>query len=293
LPVSEKVLRIEKDAEISIKRQCELIGLNRSCFYYERKPIVSMEDKIIMEYIDRVYTEIPFYGVPRMTREVNERLENELKEGRETGVILPINHKRIYRLMQIIGIQALRPKRNLSMPDKNHRIYPYLLKDLRITHPNHVWSIDITYIKIKGDWMYLTAIIDWYSRFVLSWELSDTMETAFCIEALQKALTIGTPDIHNSDQGAQMTAEAYLSILESNPNIRISMDAKGRCFDNIFIERFWRSLKYEDVYIKEYQSPRDARNSITAYIEFYNYRRFHQSLNYKKPAEIYFGREKN
>ena len=252
-----------------------------------------MEDKIIMEYIDRVYTEIPFYGVPRMTREVNERLENELKEGRETGVILPINHKRIYRLMQIIGIQALRPKRNLSMPDKNHRIYPYLLKDLRITHPNHVWSIDITYIKIKGDWMYLTAIIDWYSRFVLSWELSDTMETAFCIEALQKALTIGTPDIHNSDQGAQMTAEAYLSILESNPNIRISMDAKGRCFDNIFIERFWRSLKYEDVYIKEYQSPRDARNSITAYIEFYNYRRFHQSLNYKKPAEIYFGREKN
>ncbi len=286
-------MRIEKDAEISIKRQCELIGLNRSCFYYERKPIVSMEDKIIMEYIDRVYTEIPFYGVPRMTREVNERLENELKEGRETGVILPINHKRIYRLMQIIGIQALRPKRNLSMPDKNHRIYPYLLKDLRITHPNHVWSIDITYIKIKGDWMYLTAIIDWYSRFVLSWELSDTMETAFCIEALQKALTIGTPDIHNSDQGAQMTAEAYLSILESNPNIRISMDAKGRCFDNIFIERFWRSLKYEDVYIKEYQSPRDARNSITAYIEFYNYRRFHQSLNYKKPAEIYFGREKN
>jgi len=293
LPVSEKVLQIEREAEISIKRQCELVGLNRSCFYYERKPIVSMEEKIIMDYIDRVYTDIPFYGVPRMTREVNERLENELKEGRETGVILPINHKRIYRLMQIIGIQALRPKKNLSIPDKNHRIFPYLLTDLMITHPNHVWSIDITYIKIKGDWMYLVAIIDWYSRFVLSWELSDTMETAFCVSALQKALTIGTPDIHNSDQGAQMTAEAYVSVLESYPHIRISMDHKGRCFDNIFIERFWRSLKYEDVYIKDYQSPREARESIRAYIEFYNYRRFHQSLNYKKPAEIYFGREKN
>ena len=156
---------------------------------------------------------------------------------------MPINHKRIYRLMRIVGIQALRPKPNLSIPEKTHRIYPYLLKDVLITHPNHVWSIDITYIKLKGDWMYLVAIIDWYSRFILSWELSDTMEVAFCTETLQKALRIATPDIHNSDQGAQMTAEAYLSILESNPSIRISMDHNGRCFDNIFIERFWRSIK--------------------------------------------------
>ncbi len=289
MPVNEKVLRIERDnPAISIKRQCEIIGLNRSCFYYERKQTVSLEDKIIMDYIDRVYTDIPFYGVPRMTREVNDRINVELKNGKDIGVELPINHKRIYRLMQIIGIQALRPKKNLSIPNKSHRIFPYLLKDLLITHPNHVWSIDITYIKIKGDWMYLVAIIDWYSRFVLSWELSDTMETAFCVSALQKALTFGIPDIHNSDQGAQMTAEAYLSILEGYPHIRISMDSKGRAFDNIFIERFWRSLKYEEVYLKEYQSPKEARESICAYMEFYNYKRFHQSLNYRTPAKVYF-----
>lgn len=294
MEVSEKVLRIEREnQEISIKRQCELIGLNRSCFYYERKPIVSPEDKIIMDYIDRVYTKIPFYGVPRMTREVNGRIKEELEAGKQAAVMLPINHKRIYRLMQIIGIQAVRPKKNLSIPDKSHKIYPYLLKDLLITHPNHVWSIDVTYIKIKGDWIYLVAIIDWYSRFVLSWELSDTLQTGFCIRALQKALTFGIPEIHNSDQGSQMTAEAYLSILESYSGIRISMDSRGRAFDNIFIERFWRSLKYEEVYLKEYQSPREAKESIGAYMNFYDYKRFHQSLNYKTPAEIYFCKEKN
>ena len=228
-----------------------------------------------------------------MTREVNDRLKLAMIQ-EEIGLFsLPINHKRIYRLMRIMDIQALRPKPNLSVPNKEHFIYPYLLKDVSITHPNHVWSLDITYIRIKGDWMYLVAIIDWFSRFVLSWELSDTMTVDFCARALEKALTYGLPDIHNSDQGAQMTAREYLAILQRYPSIRISMDHKGRCFDNIFIERFWRSLKYEEVYVKDYASPREARESIDLYMEFYNNKRFHQSLDYKTPAVIYFKNARN
>lgn len=289
LSVVEKVDLIDRDhTNLSIRRQCELIDLHRSGFYYKRKPEVSWEDKIIMDYLDKTYTDIPFYGVPRMTREVNDRLKIAMKDSIIEAFPLPINHKRIYRLMQILDIQALRPKPKLSIPDKNHLIYPYLLKDVSITHPNHVWSLDITYIKLKGDWMYLVAIIDWYSRFVLAWELSDTMTVDFCISALEKALTYGLPEIHNSDQGSQMTAKEYLAILQQHPTIRISMDHKGRCFDNIFIERFWRSLKYEEVYLKDYQSPREARESITAYMEFYNYKRFHQALKYQTPASVYF-----
>ena len=244
-----------------------------------------------MDYIDKVYTDIPFYGVPRMTREVNERILIDLKKGKQLDIILPINHKRIYRLMQIIGIQALFPKPNLSTPNKDHQIYPYLLKGIPITHPNHVWSVDITYIKLRGEFMYLFAVIDWYSRFILAWELSDTMTVDFCISALEKALTTyGVPDIHNSDQGSQMTAKEYLGILQQHETIRISMDHKGRCFDNIFIERFWRSLKYEEVYLKDYASPREARLSIGEYMKFYNDKRFHQSLNYETPSNIYFGK---
>lgn len=241
-----------------------------------------------MDYLDKTNTDIPFYGVPRITREVNSRLEQAMKEGTIDMFCLPVNHKRIYRLMKILDIQALYPKPKLSIPNKNHLIYPYLLKDVTITRPNHVWSIDITYIKLKGDWMYLVAIIDWYSRFVLSWELSDTMTVDFCAEALEKALTFAIPEIHNSDQGSQMTAKEYLAILQRYPTIRISMDHRGRCFDNIFIERFWRSFKYEEVYLKDYESPREARESITAYMDFYNYKRFHQSLNYQIPAKVYF-----
>lgn len=289
LSTIEKAGFIEKDnSTLSIRRQCELIGLHRSGLYYKRKPLVSWEDKIIMDYLDQIYTDIPFYGVPRMTLEVNARLAAAMKTGTLEMFDLPVNHKRIYRLMQIVDIQALRPKPKLSIPDKNHFIYPYLLTGVSVTHPNHVWSLDITYIKLQGDWMYLVAIIDWYSRFVLSWELSDTMTVDFCIRALKKALTYGIPDIHNSDQGSQITAEEYLAVLQRYPTIRISMDHKGRCFDNIFIERFWRSLKYEEVYLKDYQSPKEARESIDTYMNFYNYKRFHQSLNYQTPAKIYF-----
>jgi putative transposase len=292
--IVEKVAVIERGHEtLSIQRQCELVGLTRSVFYYERKPAVSWEDKIIMDYIDQTYTDIPFYGVPRMTREVNARLGEAMKENSIEKFAMPVNHKRIYRLMQILDIQALRPKPNTSIPNTAHLIYPYLLKEVAITHPNHVWSVDITYIKLKGDWMYLVAIIDWYSRFILGWQVADTMNVGFCMEALTNALSRGIPEIHNSDQGSQFTAEAYLGILKAYPGIRISMDAKGRCFDNIFIERFWRSFKYEEVYLKDYQSPREARESIRAYIDFYNYKRFHQSLNYKTPAAIYFQDRKN
>ncbi|MGH2643720.1 MAG: IS3 family transposase [Chitinophagaceae bacterium] len=287
--IIEKVGAIERNREdISILRQCELLGLNRSAFYYERETEVSWEDKIVMDYIDKTYTDLPFYGVPKMTREVNDRLLRDMNLNIIEGFSLPINHKRIYRLMQILDIHALRPKPKLSIPNKDHFIYPYLLKDVEITHPNHVWSLDITYIKLRGDWMYLVAIIDWYSRFVLSWELSDTMTVDFCMSALQKALQYGLPDIHNSDQGSQMTAEKYVAILKGYPSIKISMDHKGRCFDNIFIERFWRSLKYEEVYLKDYQSPREARISIGDYMTFYNYKRFHQSLAYQTPAKVYF-----
>lgn len=287
--IAEKIACIEKDhADLSIRKQCALLGLHRSGLYYPRKPLVSPEDKIVMDYIDQTYTDIPFYGVPRMTKEVNDRLRIDMKNEKIEVFILPVNHKRIYRLMHVLDIQALRPRPKLSIPNKDHTIYPYLLKNVLITHPNHVWSLDITYIKLKGDWMYLVAIIDWYSRFILSWELSDTMHVDFCIAALEKALSFGLPDIHNSDQGSQMTAKEYLAILQRYPSIRISMDHKGRCFDNIFIERFWRTLKYEEVYLKEYQSPREARQSISGYMQFYNYKRFHQSLKYKTPASVYF-----
>lgn len=289
LSTVEKVDLIEKDTiALSIRRQCELLGLHRSGFYYERKPEVSFEDKIIMDYLDQTYTDIPFYGVPRMTREVNFRLEEAMKKEKIDMFALPINHKRIYRLMRILDMQAMRPKPNLSIPSKDHMIYPYLLKNVPVTNPNHVWSIDITYIKLKGDWMYLAAIIDWYSRFVLAWELSDTMSVGFCITTLEKALKHGLPQIHNSDQGSQMTAKEYIAILQKHPTIRISMDHKGRCFDNIFIERFWRTLKYEEVYLKDYQSPKEARQSIRDYMQFYNYKRFHQSLDYQTPAKVYF-----
>jgi putative transposase len=190
--------------------------------------------------------------------------------------------------MGIMGIEAIFPKPNLSKPNITHDIYPYLLTDLEISHPNHVWGVDITYIRLKGDWLYLFVVLDWFSRYILSWELSDSLSSDFCCQTLRRALTIGVPDIHNSDQGSQLTAEEYLDILKSHPNIKISMDHKGRCFDNIFTERLWRTVKYEEVYLKDYQSPKEARRSLTEYLKFYNEERFHSSLNYKTPAEIYF-----
>lgn len=228
-----------------------------------------------MNRIDEIYTECPFYGSRKITGQL-----------RKEGCL--INRKRIQRLMRILDIRAVYPKPNLSQPDKQHSIYPYLLKDKMIDRPNQVWGIDITYIRLKNTWLYLAAILDWFSRYVLAWELSDSLETEFCCQTLKKALTIGTPDVHNSDQGSQTTANEYLDILKAYPDIKISMDGQGRAFDNIFIERLWRTVKYEEVYLKEYQTPKEARQNLDDYFNFYNHKRLHQSLGYQTPAEVYF-----
>ena len=201
-----------------------------------------------------------------------------------------VNHKRVHRFMQVMEIQALYPKPKISTPDKQHEVYPYLLKGVTAGYPNHIWGTDITYIRVKGTWMYLVAILDWFSRYVVSWELSDSLTGEFCREALRRALEIAIPEIHNSDQGAQFTAEEYLAILKAFETIQISMDSRGRAMDNIFTERLWRTVKYEEVYLKEYQSPRQARQSLTEYFTFYNHERKHQSLQYETPEAVYFNR---
>lgn len=276
--MSHKLTLIERDhPKLSIREQCELLQLNRSSVYWERKPEVSAQDIVVMNAIDALYTRRPFYGVRRITDHLLI-----------PGVV--VNHKRIHRLMQVMGIQAIHPRPNLSKADKQHEIYPYLLKDLEITCPNQVWGTDITYIRVNGSWSYLTAILDWFSRYVIAWELSDTLCTEFCVENLKKALRIALPDIHNSDQGVQFTADAYLDILKLYPSIRISMDGRGRAMDNIFTERLWRSVKYEEVYLKDYQSPREARDSLSEYFEFYNTERKHSSLKKQTPESVYFNK---
>lgn len=237
-----------------------------------------MEDIKVMNAIDKLYTKRPYYGARRITRNLET-----------PGVV--VNHKRVHRLMRIMGIQAIYPEPKTSDPNKQHTKYPYLLKGITAGYPNHIWGTDITYIRVKGTWMYLVAIMDWFSRYVLSWELSDTLCVEFCIEALKRALEIAVPAIHNSDQGAQFTAEEYLAILKAIETIRISMDGRGRAMDNIFTERLWRTVKYEEVYIKEYQSPKEALLSLREYFTFYNHERKHQSLNYETPETIYFNRQ--
>jgi putative transposase len=266
---------------LSITRQCELLAISRSGYYYSPLPM-SGETLSLMRRIDEIYTESPEYG----SRNIRDLLR---REGRR------VNRKRVQRLMRLMGIEAIYPKRNLSKPGmgSEHKIYPYLLKGLVIDHPNQVWATDITYIRLAHGFVYLVAIIDWYSRKILSWELSTTMDQAFCIATLGRALRLyGTPEIFNSDQGSQFTGRAFRDILEGK-GVRISMDGKGRAFDNIMIERFWRTLKYSDIYLKDYESPIAAAEGITRFIEKYNARRPHDSLGNKTPDEVYFstGRE--
>lgn len=230
-----------------------------------------------MGEIDKIYTNCPFYGYIRITKQLQRN-----------GLI--VNHKRVYRLMKIMGIEGICPKKNFSQLNKNHEIYPYLLKGVAISYPNQVWGVDITYIRLKGDWLYLFVVLDWFSRYILAWELSDSLTADFCCLALERALKINTPDIHNSDQGSQLTDKEYLAILKSRPTIKISMDGRGRVFDNIFTERIWRTVKYEEVYLKDYQTPKEARQSLTEYLKFYNEERLHKSLKYQTPAEIYFAK---
>lgn len=230
-----------------------------------------------MNKIDEIYTEFPYYGSPRITAELKRRS-------------LIVNHKRIERLMGVMGIEAVYPKKksNLSQNRTLHKTYPYLLNGFDINHPNHVWGTDITYVRAANMWFYLVAILDWYSRYVVSWKLSKTLSVGFCIAALKEALKTAHPDIHNSDQGVQFTAEEYLEVLKRHPDIKISMDGRGRCFDNIFTERLWRSVKYDEVYLHDYGSYSEAEQSLDKYFIKYNTRRLHESLGYRPPAEVYF-----
>ena len=227
-----------------------------------------------MKLLDQIHLEYPFYGRVRLTDAL-----------RDAGHFVTKN--RVHRLMKLMGLTAIYPKPKTSQAGKSHRIYPYLLKGLEITRPNQVWCTDITYIGLKSGFMYLVAVMDWYSRYILSWELSNSLEAAFCVSALEKSLSQARPEIFNTDQGAQFTSEQFTSRLQDE-NIRISMDGKGRVFDNIFIERFWRSLKYEEIYLNEYNSVLELIEGLKKYMTFYNYERRHQSLGKRRPAEVHF-----
>jgi len=259
---------------ITIGRQCELLRLSRSGYYYQPQG-ESPLNLHLMNLIDEQYTKMPFYGVDKMTEWLK-------REG------YAVNVKRVRRLMRKMGLEAIYPKQNLSLSSAEHKKYPYLLRDLAIGRPDQVWCTDITYIRMAQGFLYLVAIMDWYSRYVLSWRLSNTLDAGFCLEALEAALAISQPEIFNTDQGVQFTSKDFTGRLEAS-GIRISMDGRGRAFDNIFIERLWRSVKYEEVYVHNYESVRDALNSLMKYFQLYNRERLHESLGYQTPHEVYFG----
>lgn len=258
---------------ITVARQCELLRLPRSSYYY-----VSGKDdcynQILMNLIDEQYTKMPFYGVAKMTAWL-------CRQGH------CVNPKRIRRLMRRMGLEAIYPKPNLSKANPEHKKYPYLLRNMTIDHPNQVWAADITYIRMQQGFIYLVAVMDWHSRYVLSWEISISMEAGFCIDAMKRALQLSQPEIMNTDQGVQFTSAAFIGILEGK-NIRISMDGRGRAFDNIFIERLWRSVKYEEVYLHQYTTVSDAQRHLERYFRLYNTERLHESLGYRTPHEVYF-----
>ena len=260
-------------SHISIRRQCELLGLNRATLYYQpaQESAVNLH---LMRLMDEQYLKTPFYGYPRMTAYV-----------RRLGYT--VNPKRIRRLMRKMGMAAIYPKPRTTQAAQGHKVYPYLLRDLPITHANQVWSADITYVPMQQGFMYLVAIMDWFSRYVLVWQLSNTLDGYFCKAALRQALQQGQPEIFNTDQGVQFTAHDFTGCLET-AGVRISMDGRGRVLDNIFIERLWRSVKYEDVYLKDYATVPELDTGLAGYFQFYNYQRPHQSLAYRTPAEIYF-----
>jgi putative transposase len=276
LSLAHKRLLVEANhPHISLSRQCELLDLARSSWYY--KPVaVDPYELHLMHLIDQQYTATPFYGIRRMAAWL--RTQGEV-----------VNHKRVARLMRQMGVEAIYPRPKTTTNSDNARRYPYLLEDLIIDAPNIVWSTDITYIRLPGGFVYLVAIIDWFSRYVLSWQLSNTMDVHFCLVALEQALQVGQPRIFNSDQGSQFTSEAFTSYLE-NKQIAISQDGRGRVFDNIFVERLWRSVKYEEVYLKDYRTVSVAIQSLGQYFEFYNHQRLHQALNYQVPAVVHFGK---
>jgi putative transposase len=273
---NERLAMIERDGdvELSLTVQTQLLSLCRSSIYYKpRAP--SPEEVRVTHLIDEIYTAKPFYGSRRIAVEL----------GRQG---ITIARKTVQRFMREMDIMAVFPGPNLSRRALQHRVFPYLLRNVSAAHPNHIWGIDVTYIRLRDSWMYLVAIIDWFSRFVVSWELDDTLEEQFVLDAVGRALTTAQPLIWNSDQGSHFTSPQYTKRLEQR-GIEISMDGRGRAIDNIFTERLWRSVKYEEVYLTEYATPNEARTGIDRYFRFYNSERPHQSLAYRTPAEVYAG----
>lgn len=264
---------IDAGANISLTRQAQLLDISRSSIYY--KANVSESDLLAMRAIDIEFTKSPFYGSRRMRAVL----------ARDHHITLCREH--IRRLMRLMGLEALYPKQNTSKSDHLHRVYPYLLTNLTATYPNHIWGTDITYIRLAHGFCYLVAIIDWYSRYVVHWELSPTMEIPFCLNNITRALQTAVPTIHNSDKGSHFTSPQYIDILKEK-NVSISMDGRGRCMDNIFTERLWRSAKYECVYLHEFATIAEAENALSNYFTFYNTDRPHQALNYKTPESLYF-----
>lgn len=262
-------------AELPIVRQCELLGMARSSFYYQPAQ-ESEENLVIMRLIDEIYTDHPYFGARRMAVKL-----------REKGHL--VNRKRVARLMRRMGLRAIYPKPRLSDPNKQHPKYPYLLRGMEIDRPDQVWSTDITYIRMERGFVYLVAVMDWYSRYVLSWSVSISLDTTFCLDALKAALNKAKPEIFNTDQGSQFTSEAFTGCLLKE-DIQISMDGKGRAIDNVFVERLWRAVKQEEVYLRSYQTVREAKNGLARYFEFYNNERPHQSLGYRTPRDVYFSR---
>lgn len=258
---------------MSVRRQCELLGLNRSSLYYEPATETAANLRL-MRRIDEQYTAYPFYGSRQMTRWLQAQGE-------------VVNRKRVQRLMQVMGLEAIYPKPKLSLVGRGHRIFPYLLRDVRIERADQVWGTDITYIPLATGFMYLAAVIDWYSRYVVSWRLSNTLEGTFCLEMLDEALGRGRPEVFNTDQGSQFTAEAFTGKLLS-VGVAVSMDGRGRCLDNGFVERLWRTVKYEDVYLRCYETVPELAQGLERYFGFYNEERLHQALAYRTPADVYW-----
>jgi putative transposase len=261
-------------SRLSVARQCELLGLARSSYYYAAVP-ESAENLHYMRLLDEEYTRHPFYGVPKMTVWLQ-------------ALGYAVGPKRVRRLLRQMGLMAVYPKPHLSLNPLEHRRFPYLLRDLTIDRPNQVWSTDITYIRLRTGFVYLAAILDWYSRLVLAWELSISLEVGFCVAAVERALADQRPEIFNTDQGVQFTSTQFQAPLLA-AQVRLSMDGRGRVFDNIFVERLWRSVKYEEVYLKDYLNVPAARHELGRYFTFYNTQRYHQALDYRTPQSVHFG----
>jgi putative transposase len=259
-------------AELSVRRQCELLGLSRSSLYYE-PAAATAENLRLMGLMDQEYTAHPFLGSRRLTKWLIQQGE-------------PVNRKRVQRLMRLMGLEAIYPKPKLSAASRGHRIYPYLLREVSIQRPDQVWSTDITYVPLASGLMYLAAIIDWFSRYVIAWRLSNTLDGSFCLEMLDEALSRGRPEVFNTDQGVQFTAQAWTGRLES-AGVAVSMDGRGRCLDNVFVERLWRTVKYEDIYLWRYEGVPQLQQGLERYFPYYNEERLHQALDYRAPAQVY------